>query len=140
MTSHDVMMTNKLYLDDRNNDYIVLCKLGSYTISGCRFTGVGPPEPPPPPVLGSKKKLGLNRVNIMPANLKGKPPGTIFRREFINTGSSRSFYFSLTDNSVNPSQFLPFLLLSSLQQIDKRFIKQLCRNFFLLKDIRQFHA
>ena len=60
MTSHYVMVTNKLYLDDRNNDYIVLCKLGSHTISGCRVTGVGPPEPPPPPVLGSKKKPGLN--------------------------------------------------------------------------------
>ena len=63
MTSHDVMVTNKLYLDDRNNDYIVLCELGSHTISGCRVTGVGPPEPPPPPVMGSKKKPGLNRVN-----------------------------------------------------------------------------
>ena len=57
------MVTNKLYLDDRTNDYIVLCKLGSHTISGCRVTGVGPAEPPPPPpVLGSKKKPGLNRV------------------------------------------------------------------------------
>ena len=61
MTSHYVMVTNKLYLDDRNNDYIVLCKLGSHTISGCRVKGVGPPEAPP--VLGSKKKKpGLNRV------------------------------------------------------------------------------
>ena len=63
MTSHYVMVTNKLYLDDRNNDYIVLCKLGSHTISGCRVTGVGPSEPPP--VLGSKKKPGLNRVNMV---------------------------------------------------------------------------
>ena len=63
MTSHYVMVTNKLYLDDRNNDYIVMCKLGSHTISGCRVTGVGPPEPPP--VLGSKKKKpGLNRVKM----------------------------------------------------------------------------
>ena len=66
MTSHYVMVTNKLYLDDRNNDYMVLCKLGSHTISGCTVTGVGPPEPPPPPpVLGSKKKPGLNRVNVV---------------------------------------------------------------------------
>ena len=63
MTSHYVMVTNKLYLGDINNDYIVLCKLGSHTISGCRVTGVGPPEPPP--VLGSKKKPGLNRVKFM---------------------------------------------------------------------------
>ena len=55
------MVTNKLYLDDRNNLYIVLFKFGGHTISGCRVTGVGPPEPPPP-VLGSKKKPGLNRV------------------------------------------------------------------------------
>ena len=61
MTSNDVMVTNKLYLVDRNNDCIVLCKLGSHTIRGCRVTGVGPPEPPPP-VQGSKKKPGLNRV------------------------------------------------------------------------------
>ena len=65
MTSHYVMATKKLYLDGTNNDYIVLCKLGSHTISGCRVTGVGPPEPPPPPILGSKKKPGLNRVNIV---------------------------------------------------------------------------
>ena len=62
------MVTNKLYLDDRNNDYIVMCKYGSHTISGCRVTGVGPPEPPPP-VLGSKKKPGLNRVNTYSANI-----------------------------------------------------------------------
>ena len=55
MTSHYVMVTNKPYLDERNNYYIVLCKLGSHKISGCRVTGVGPPEPPPPPVLESKK-------------------------------------------------------------------------------------
>ena len=33
-------------------------------MSGCRVTGVGPPETPPP-VLGSKKKPGLNRVNSL---------------------------------------------------------------------------
>ena len=60
MTSHYVMVTNKLYLDARNNDYIVRCKLGSRTISGCCVTGVRPPEPPP--VQGSKKEPGLNRV------------------------------------------------------------------------------
>ena len=60
------MVTNKLYLDDRNNDFIVLCKLGSHTISGCRVIGVGPPESPPPPhpVQGSKKKPSLNRVKV----------------------------------------------------------------------------
>ena len=62
MTSHYVMVTNKLYLDDRNNDYIVLCKLGSHKISGCRVIGVGPPEPPPPGPGKQKKKPGLNRV------------------------------------------------------------------------------
>ena len=61
MTSHYVMVTNKLFLDDRNNEYIVLCKFGSHTISGYRVTGVGPPEPPPGP--GKQKKPGLNRVN-----------------------------------------------------------------------------
>ena len=64
MTSHYVMVTNKQYLDDRNNDYIVLCKLGSHTINGCRVREVGPPQPPPP-VLGSKKKPGLNRVKLV---------------------------------------------------------------------------
>ena len=62
MTSHDVMVTNKLYLDDINNDFIVLRKLGSHRISGCRVTGVGPPEPPTGPGK-QKKKPGLNRVN-----------------------------------------------------------------------------
>ena len=62
MTSHYVMVTNKLYLDARNNDYIVRCKLGSHTISGCSVTGVGPPEPPPGP--GKQKKPGLNRVKL----------------------------------------------------------------------------
>ena len=68
MTSHYVMVTKKLYLDARNNDYIVLCK----SISGCRVTGVRPPEPPSPPppppptqVMGSKQKPGLNRVNVL---------------------------------------------------------------------------
>ena len=61
MTSHYVIVTNKLYLDAKNNDYIVRCKLGSHTISGCSVTGVGPQEPPPA-VQGSKKKPGLNRV------------------------------------------------------------------------------
>ena len=51
------MVTNKLCLDDRNNEYIVLCKLGF------RVTGVGPPKPPPPlPGPGKQKKPGLNRV------------------------------------------------------------------------------
>ena len=62
MTSDYVIVTNKLYLDDENNDYIVVCKLGSHTISGCRVTGVGPPKPSP--VLGSKKKPFLNRVKL----------------------------------------------------------------------------
>ena len=66
MTSHYVMVTNKLYLDDRNKDYIVLCKLGSHTISGCRVTGVGPPEPTPPPRSWEAKKTGLNRVKHSP--------------------------------------------------------------------------
>ena len=66
LTSHYVIVTNKLYLDDRNNEYIVLCKFGSHTISGCRVTGVGPPKrplpPPPPPGPGKQKRPGLNRV------------------------------------------------------------------------------
>ena len=64
MTSYYVMVTNKLYLDDRNNDYTVLCKLGSHTISGCRVTGVGPPEPPPPGP-GKQIKTGLSRVKTI---------------------------------------------------------------------------
>ena len=59
LTSHYVMVTNKLYLDDINSLYIVLCKFGSYTISGCRVTGVGPPEPPPPPGPGKQKKSAV---------------------------------------------------------------------------------
>ena len=59
------MVTNKLYLDDRTDEYIILCKFGSQTISGHRVTGVEPLKPPsPPPVTGSPKKPGLNRVNI----------------------------------------------------------------------------
>ena len=67
------MVTNKLYLDDRNNLYIVMCKCGSHTISGCRVTGVGPPEPPP--VLGSKKKPGLNRVKVLLRSNRGRRGG-----------------------------------------------------------------
>ena len=52
------------YVDDRTDEYIVLCKFGSHTISGKRVTGVGPPKPPSPPaVSGSPKKPGLNRVH-----------------------------------------------------------------------------
>ena len=32
-------------------------------------------------------------INMMPANLKGKPSGTIFRTEVGNTGSCRSFHY-----------------------------------------------
>ena len=38
------MVTNKLYLDDKNDDYIVLCKFGSHTISGYRVIGIGRPK------------------------------------------------------------------------------------------------
>ena len=63
MTSHYVMVTKKQYLVDRHNEYIVLCKFESHTISGCRVTGVGPPKPPPPPTSPRKqKKSGLNIV------------------------------------------------------------------------------
>ena len=31
------MVTNKLYLDDRTDEYIFLCKFGSHTISICHF-------------------------------------------------------------------------------------------------------
>ena len=68
MTSHYVMVTNKLYLYNRNNDYIVLCKLGSHTISGCRDTGVGPPEPPPPRSWKAKKRVN-NRVKRISASV-----------------------------------------------------------------------
>ena len=43
MTSHNVMITNKLYLDDRNNEYFILCKFGSRTTSGYRVAGIEPP-------------------------------------------------------------------------------------------------
>ena len=56
------MVTNKLYLDDRNNEYIVLCKFGSHIISGYRVSGVGPPKPPSPGPGKQIKKPGLNRV------------------------------------------------------------------------------
>ena len=65
LTSHYVMVTNKLYLDDRNNEYIVLCKFGSHTISGCRVIGLGRPSPPSPGP-GKQKNPGLNRVKITP--------------------------------------------------------------------------
>ena len=38
------MVTNKLYLDDRNDEYIIMCKFGSHTISGYSVTGEGPPK------------------------------------------------------------------------------------------------
>ena len=56
------MVTKKLYLDDRNNEYIILCKFGSHSISGYTVTGVGPPKHPPPRSQEAKKKPGLNRV------------------------------------------------------------------------------
>ena len=67
MTSHYVTVTNKLYLDIRTDEYIILCKFSSHKISGYRVTFIGrlkpPPLPPPrPPVPGSPKKPGLNRV------------------------------------------------------------------------------
>ena len=34
LTSDYVMLTNKLYLDDRTDEYIILCKSGSHTMSG----------------------------------------------------------------------------------------------------------
>ena len=49
--SHYVMVTNKLYQDDRTDEYIILCKFGSHNITGYTVTGVEPPKAP-----------GLNRV------------------------------------------------------------------------------
>ena len=40
------MVTNKLYLDDKTDEYIILCKFGSHTISGYKVTVVGPPKRP----------------------------------------------------------------------------------------------
>ena len=56
-------------VDDRNNDSIVLCKLGSHTISGCRsrVTGVGPPELPSrrmPIVLGTFTSSSRKLVDL----------------------------------------------------------------------------
>ena len=53
------MVTNKLYLDDRIDEKIIMCKFGSHTIRGYRVT-----EAPIPPVPGSSKKPGLNRVKL----------------------------------------------------------------------------
>ena len=52
-------------------DYIVLCKLESHTISGCRVTGVGPPMPPPPLVLDTYWDI----LNKKKASLKGQVDG-----------------------------------------------------------------
>ena len=82
------MVTNKLYLDDRNNEYIVLCKFGSHTISGCRVTGVGPPEPPPPGP-GKQKKPGLNRVKSSEIRLVLED----FLRIFVSKQNFRSAVF-----------------------------------------------
>ena len=49
VTSHFVMVAHKLHLDVIIDQYIILCKFGSHTISGYRGTGVGPPNPTPPP-------------------------------------------------------------------------------------------
>ena len=47
------MVTNKLYLDDRTDEYIILFKFGSRTMSCYIVTGVGPPKLPQP--LGPRK-------------------------------------------------------------------------------------
>ena len=59
MTSHYVTVTKKLYLDARADEYIILCKFISHTISGYRVTCVGPLKPEKP------EKRGLNRVKIL---------------------------------------------------------------------------
>ena len=64
--SHYVMVTNKLYLYDRTDEYIILCKYGSHNISGYTVTGVEPPKPPhrlPPGPKKAQKSpvcIGLN--------------------------------------------------------------------------------
>ena len=60
VTTHYVMITNKLHLHVRTDEYIILCKFDSHTISAYRVTGVGPPKPSPGPQ--KPKKVGLNRV------------------------------------------------------------------------------
>ena len=62
ITSHYVMVTNKLY-NDRTDDHIILCKFGSHTISGYRVAGVGPSKPPLP-VPGSSKKPDRNMIKL----------------------------------------------------------------------------
>ena len=58
MTSHFVMVAHKIHLDVIIDQYIILCKFGSHTISGYRGTGVGPPNPPTP----APTPTVLNRV------------------------------------------------------------------------------
>ena len=62
--SYYVTVTNELYLNVRNDEYIILCKFGGRTISHFEIIGGGPPKPPLPHLPGPSKpkKPGLNRV------------------------------------------------------------------------------
>ena len=61
------MVTNKLYLDDRNNEYIVLCKFVSHTISGCRVTVVWPPKGSPQSWEAKKSPVWIGLTYKVPA-------------------------------------------------------------------------
>ena len=57
-----MIVSIKLCLDVRNDEYIILCNFGDRTMSGFEVTEgdlLGSP-----PVAASKKKPGLNRVRV----------------------------------------------------------------------------
>ena len=57
-----MIVSIKLCLDVRNDEYIILCNFGDRTMSG--FEVIEGDLLGSPPVAASKKKPGLNRVRV----------------------------------------------------------------------------
>ena len=56
MTSHQVIVEIQLYLDFRNDEYIILCKFVGRTISDFKVIGGGPSSPRPGPKKPNKAR------------------------------------------------------------------------------------
>ena len=66
------MVTNKLYLDDGTDEYIILCKFGSHAISGYSVTGVGPPKGPPPHCPRKRKIVKTAKIYFQNFNYNSR--------------------------------------------------------------------
>ena len=79
-------------------------------------------------------------INMTPANLKGKPPGTMFSGEVSNTGSSRSFHFFAYRTALIRASFCLFCFSHRFNKLMSDSLHSCAMIFFLPKDTRQFHA